>query len=48
MDVFLAQDLTDVEKIPKQEAIESEITVTEASISVCLGVLSNWLIAIGL
>ncbi len=34
MDVFkLAQDLTDVEKIPKQEAIESEITATEASIS---------------
>lgn len=34
LDVFkLAQDLTDVEKIPKQEAIEREINATEASIS---------------
>jgi len=34
LDVFkLAQDLTDVEKIPKQEAIEGEISATEASIS---------------
>jgi len=34
LDVFkLAQDLTDVEKIPKQEAIESGISATEASIS---------------
>lgn len=34
LDVFkLAQDLTDVEKIPKQEAIQSVIAETEASIS---------------
>ncbi|MDB4077134.1 flagellar filament capping protein FliD [Porticoccaceae bacterium] len=34
LDVFkLAQDLTDVEKVPKKESIESDITATEASIS---------------
>ena len=34
LDVFkLAQDLTDVEKVPKQQKIERDITATEASIS---------------
>ena len=34
LDVFkLAKDLTDVEKVPKQESIEGDITATEASIS---------------
>ena len=34
LDVFkLAQDLTDVEKVPKQQAIEGNIEATEASIS---------------
>ena len=34
LDVFkLAQDLTDVEKVPKQEAIQDSIDATEASIS---------------
>lgn len=34
LDVFkLAQDLTDVEKVPKQEAIQDNIHATEASIS---------------
>ena len=34
LDVFkLAQDLTDVEKVPKQEAIQNSIDATEASIS---------------
>lgn len=34
LDVFkLAQDLTDVEKVPKKESIESDITAAEASIS---------------
>lgn len=34
LDVFkLAQDLTDVEKVPKQKSINADITATEASIS---------------
>ncbi|MBT4832841.1 MAG: hypothetical protein HON72_05605, partial [Porticoccaceae bacterium] len=34
LDVFkLAKDLTDVEKVPKQEAIQNSIDATEASIS---------------
>ncbi|MFT5074200.1 MAG: flagellar hook-associated protein 2, partial [Patiriisocius sp.] len=34
LDVFkLAQDLTDVEKVPKQKSIDGDIAATEASIS---------------